>query len=118
MKRITNCVKRIVFSILYNICITYQKLKWHPWNPWSVARLNLARTKYMETTMYRDRTTAFGHEWAMEAYVEYKETLFFVSMLTRRERLKQLFAPFSCGDHYRLPWWQLGAWILGVKPEE
>ncbi len=112
-----NKFKQILLVPVLFFLRIYVEAKWSPWNPWMVARLNLARNRYLETTMYRDRAVEFGDEWAMKHYEDNTEALFFVSRLTLREKLKSIFVPFSCGDYYRMPWWQIRFWLFGVEED-
>jgi hypothetical protein len=93
-------------------------IKGSPWNPWNVARLNMALQKYMETIMYRERVKAYGDEWAIRAFEEYGEIPFFVRKFTFRDRLRVIFTPFSCGDYYMIPWYLIEMWLCGVKIKE
>lgn len=99
----------------------WTEIIWSPWNPWTISRLNLAWTKYTQTTMYEERkkirffdVSDEYEDYADQAYAENKEPLLFVSLFTRKEKLKAAFLPFSCGDRYKIPFWQIKHWIMGV----
>ena len=127
-------LKLILRSIIYAIYYVYYHanllawhiyllVKWSPWNPWAVARLNMAWSKYIQTTMYEDRlkvpkilhTDKNFENYAEQAYVTNTEAMFFMSMFTRKERLKVLFIPFSCGNRNRMPFYLISDWIFGGK---
>jgi len=83
--------------------MTYIDLKWHPFNPWCVARMNLSYKHYIKSDLYKYRVEALGHEFAYSHYVELQEINMFVSLFTLRDKLKIIFTPFSCGDKHSIP---------------
>lgn len=89
---------------LYVIFIT---LKWHPFNPWCVARMNLSYKKYTESELYHLRVDALGHKFAHDHYHDLQEIKMFVSFFTLRDKLKVIFTPFSCGNEYSMPLYKL-----------
>lgn len=94
-----NIIEKTVFFFI----TIWFNAKWSPWSPWCVARLNMAWNKYTSTPVYSERVEASGEEWAEQQWQENRETQFFISMFTFREKLKVLFLPYSCGDKYRMP---------------
>lgn len=110
-------MKVIIVNLICKLAEIYLSIKWCPWNPWCVSRLNLALKKYMETVMYKERVKAFGHEWAIESFENNSEVKFFVHRFTTKDTLRMVFTPFSCGDHYSLPWWQIQEWWYGGEDE-
>jgi hypothetical protein len=125
-------LKWILHRIIYlgHCCYYYPSLaclrvhlsiKWSPWNPWAVARINMAWTKYVQTAMYEERlevprefhTNRKFENYAEQAYVTNVEAMFFISMFTRKEKLKVLFTPFSCGNRNRMPFYLISNWIFG-----
>jgi len=99
----------------------YLSVKWSPWNPWAVARLNMAWTKYIQTPVYEDRlkvptelhTDRKSENYAEQAYIMNTEAMLFMSLFTRKERLKILFTPFSCGNRNKMPFYIISNWIFG-----
>lgn len=85
---------------LYHI---YINLKWHPFNPWCVGRMNLAYKNYIESDLYKYRVEELGHEFAFKHYHELQEVKIFISFFTPKNKLKLLFTPFSCGNQYNMP---------------
>ncbi len=57
-------MKALLIKITHMPAKIYMSIKWWPWNPWCVARLNLALKKYTESVMYEERVKAFGHDRA------------------------------------------------------
>jgi len=103
----------------------YLKIKWSAWNPWAVARLNIVWNRYTGTEMYKARKeidfmppNGDYEDFAEQAFYEYNEAEMFIGNYTFKEKLKIIFCPFSCGDKYRLPWWRITNWILGVDEDE
>ena len=124
-------LKRIINHIIYAVrCFWYfvnlgalhirMSIKWSAWNPWAIARLNLAWTKYTETTMYEERfkcsefhTDPNRESYAEQAYIENCEVMFFVNQFTWKDKLKIAFTPFSCGNQNRMPFYIISAWLRG-----
>jgi len=102
---------------------TYLSIKWSPWSPWTVARLNLAWSNYVQTSMYKERleapealhTNKNFENYAEQAYIQNVEAALFIELFTRKEKLKILFLPFSCGDKNKIPFYRISNWILGIK---
>lgn len=97
------------------------KIKWNPWNPWCLGKMNLAWTKYTRTSMYEDRKqlekgnpTDFK-DFAYNSFIENYEVKHFVNCFTKKEKIKLFFAPFSFGNNFRMPFWKLEDQILGFK---
>lgn len=98
------------YFIYYHVRILGKKLKWSPWSPWSVAMLNLAWSKYIETPMYEGRKELEkeGPKFKNFAQIAFADDItFFVSKFTKKDWLKVIFLPFSCGDVFRIPFWKL-----------
>jgi hypothetical protein len=104
----------------------YYSIKWSSWNPWAIGRLNMAWNKYVSTPMYEERlkvskclhTDKNFENYAEQSFVTNCETKLFMSLLTRKEKLRVLLVPFSCGNKYRMPFYRISNWILGVKGQE
>ena len=128
MKILKTILRKILF---YSYCCyyypalgaikVYLSIQWSPWNPWTIARLNLAWQNYIKTTMYEDRlkvpkilhTDEKFDNYAEQAFVDNSEAMFFISRFTREERIKTWITPFSCGDKYRMPFYKISYWLLG-----
>jgi len=63
--------------------------------PYKRAKYQMAYNKYTETIMYRERLIEFGPQFALEHFVENGEYNFFLTKLTRKDKLKALFKPFD-----------------------
>lgn len=94
------------------------KIRWSPWNPWCLGRMNLAWTKYTQTTLYKSRKkleeeqpNSFG-DFAHKAFVDNYEIKHFVSTFTLKDKIKLFLAPFSFGAKFRMPFRKLEDWIL------
>lgn len=114
-------MKKIIFKIRYFLMVVKYYAKWYPFNPWGIARMNLAWTKYTETPMYEERKkidftmNPKYSDFAEEAFFEYGEMRLFDRLFTKKERFRVIFAPFSCGDKFKMPFWRVKCWIFGVK---
>jgi len=102
---------------LYN---AYLSAKWWAWNPWAIARLNLAWSKYIETTMYKERVKLWEfhtekqfEDYGEQAYVRNVEVTLFINLFTRKEKMKMLFMPFSCGNKFRMPFYTITNLLIG-----
>lgn len=82
----------------------YYQMKWSPYNPWCIARVNVSYSKYMDTVMYKERLKLFGSKFAFFTFVENKEMILFMKKLTRRDKIKIYFTPFSCTGVYKSRW--------------
>ena len=63
--------------------------------PYRRSLYRMSFDKYTETIMYRERLINFGEDFAQKMFIEHLESRFFMSKITRREKLKALFMPFS-----------------------
>jgi len=88
-----NFIKHAYYKLILSLSHIWYPLKYV--NPYVVAKLHLAYQKYTETTMYRDRLICLGEDFAHNAFIEYREDKLFLAMLTRKEKLKAFFAPYS-----------------------
>jgi hypothetical protein len=94
------------------------KIKWSPWNPWCLGRMNLAWKKYTETSMYKSRkelekvSPVNFRDFAYKAFVDNYEIKHFMARFTRKEKIKLFLAPFSFGAKFRMPFRQLENRIL------
>lgn len=95
------------------------KIKWSPWNPWCLGRMNLAWTKYTQTSMYEGRKQLEKNspnsfkDFAYRAFVDNYEIKHFVSTFTSKDKIKLLLTPFSFGHKFRMPLWRIENSILG-----
>ena len=94
------------------------KIKWCPWNPWCLGRMNLAWTKYTQTTMYEGRKQlekdlpGTFKDFAYKAFIDNYEIKHFISTFTSKDKIKLLLAPFSFGAKFRMPLRKLEDLIL------
>lgn len=98
------------YFIYYHIKILVKKIKWSPWSPWSVAALNTAWNEYVKTPMYdgRKKLELEGPQFKNFAFTAFAgDITFFVSKFTKKDWLKIIFIPFSCGDAFRIPFWRV-----------
>jgi len=113
MKRL---ISKIVYCIGYAVGYIQVAWKWHPWSPWTIAKLNTAWSHYVKTSMYEGRV-AFDKEiqgdgsFPLKTFVEQREYIFFSKQITRKEWLKIIFLPFSCGSQFQTPFWKIKEWI-------
>jgi len=107
----------IVYWLSYAVGYLQVVLKWHPWSPWSVAKLNIAWKHYTKTVLYEERVKLnhlFGNDqpdFATKSFVDNKDYRFFLKQVTKKEWLKIIFCPFSCGDKFQMPFWRIKEWI-------
>ena len=77
------------------------RIKWSPWNPWCLGRMNLAWTKYMHTTMYEGRkqleknSPSNFKDYAYKAFIDNYEIKYFISTFTSKDKIRLFLAPFS-----------------------
>lgn len=87
----------------------YYKIKWSPWNPWCLGRMNLAWTKYTQTSMYEDRkqleqdVPVGFRDFAYKSFVDNHEIIHFTKSFTKRDKIRLLFVPFSFGTKFQMP---------------
>lgn len=97
------------------------KIKWSPWNPWCLGKMNLAWTKYTQTSMYegrkqleKDNPVNFK-DFAYKSFIENYEIKHFMNCFTKKEKIKLFFAPFSFGNSFKMPFWKLEGRIFGFE---
>ena len=97
------------------------RIKWSPWNPWCLGRMNLAWTKYTQTPTYegrkqleKDNPTYFKN-FAYNSFVDDYEIRYFINRFTKKEKIKLFFAPFSFGNNFRMPFRKLEDRIFGFE---
>jgi hypothetical protein len=74
---------------------------------------------YAERKKLREFHTNRKYEdYAEQAYMEHEESFLFLNRFTFGDKLRVAAAPFSCGNKYRMPIWQIENWILGVENED
>lgn len=89
------------------------KIKWSPWNPWCLGRMNLAWAKYTQTSMYKDRKQLEKdhpncfEDFAYKSFIDNYEVKHFINRFTKKDRIRLFFTPFSCGNQFRMPFWKL-----------
>jgi hypothetical protein len=121
-------VIKFVYWLGYSIGYTKAMLKWCPWSPWTIAKLNMAWNHYIKTTMYEGRVevdrefrikqgTRYEGNFPLESFVEHREYLFFCKQITKKEWLKIIFMPFSCGKTFVYPTWKIKLWLFGGMSE-
>ena len=115
-------------NLLMPIIKAFIHLKWSCWNPWAIGAMNLAWSKYAKTPMYEERSKLdrefkindynYDREYAFDAFIENEEFDFFYNQATFSERIRLILAPFSFGSRFRMPFWRIKFWILGVDESE
>jgi len=101
---------RIAIDLLIykTLCLWYRVL-WSAYNPWAMARMNIAWQKYTQTTMYEERKKLEElypvdfKDFAFRAYIENKEMFLFWKHSNWSEKLKIIFTPFSCKGEFVYP---------------
>jgi hypothetical protein len=95
------------------------KIRWSPWNPWCLGRMNLAWTKYTETPMYegrkqleKDHPVDFK-DFAYKSFINNYEIKHFMASFTKKDKIRLLFAPFSFGSAFQMPFQKLEDRIFG-----
>ena len=123
--------KKLGYKILWYGYCAWIEFLYCEWNPWALARLNLAWTNYTKTPMYEERMKldwvdikGFDN-YAEKAFVENLEIKLFTSLFTKTDRLRITFLPFSCGNKHTMPWFLIRnriiimfAWVIGIKEED
>ena len=96
--------------IWLKVVYVYHKIKWSPWNPWCLGRMNLAWVKYTQTSMYegrkqleRDLPVSFK-DFAHKSFIESTEIIHFINSFTKRDKIRLLFTPFSFGTKFQMPY--------------
>lgn len=85
------------------------KIKWSPWNPWCLAKLNLAWRKYTQTPMYESRKALEERfpldfkDFAYNSFIVNGEVFFFIKKITWKEKILIFFMPFSFGNRFKMP---------------
>jgi len=89
------------------------KIKWNPWNPWCLGRMNLSWTKYTQTDTYKarmglekDYPNRFK-DFTYKSFVNNHELEYFILQFTPKDKIKLFFMPFSFGDQFRMPFWKI-----------
>lgn len=115
-------MKKFFYKIAYYFFVVYYSIIWNEWSPWAIARVNLAWQKYTETPMYAERkkidfmrVSPDCEDYAEQAFLDNKEAFYFIKKLSWKDKLKILLMPFSCGDHYKLPFYKIWLWWYGIK---
>ena len=87
-------------KFFYKICIIYYCVKFglKYLLPYNTAKIHMAYKPYQNTTMYRDRLVAFGQDFAFKTFVDNNDYKFFLKKLTRTDKFKALFLPYSYID--------------------
>ena len=125
-------IKKLWNKMLWYGYVMWVHVRWCEWNLWVLSSLNLAWTNYTKTSMYEERMKIDfmplrpGYEdYATQAYVDNLEPLFFKKRFTRKDKLRVLFTPFSCGDKYQMPLIlirnrivRMINWVLGTHEQE
>ena len=89
------------------------KIKWSPWNPWCLGKMNLAWTKYTQTSTYEGRkrlekdNPAYFKNFAYNSFRDDYEIRYFIDRFTLKEKIRLFFAPFSFGGQFKMPFWKL-----------
>lgn len=86
-------MKRLMFSIILLIIWAYSYVKWML--PYNKAKISMAYTLYMDTTMYKERAISFGKEFAFSSFIENREHRYFLKKLTFFDKLKAAIIPFN-----------------------
>jgi hypothetical protein len=102
------------------------RIKWSPWNPWSLGRMNLAWCKYTQTVMYEERKKLEGElpenfeNFAYRAFVDNCEMQHFVRYFTFWDKVRLFLTPFSFGTTFQMPLYELRHIVFGSadKTEE
>lgn len=108
---------------LLKMAIFHLKVKWSPWNPWCLGRMNLAWRKYTQTSMYEGRKELEKEhpvnfrDFAYKSYVENGEIKHFMANFTKKERIRLFFTPFSFGNNFTMPISKLQNRIFGFSDE-
>jgi len=103
--------------------LIWLKIKWSPWNPWCVGRMNLAWSKYTKTPMYEGRKELENahpvdfKDFAYKSFAENYEIKHFMANFTKKDKIKLFFAPFSFGSAFRMPFWKVENRIFGFSDE-
>lgn len=85
--------------------------------------MNLAWSKYIKTPMYEGRKELEKahpvdfRDFAYKSFVENHEISHFIANFTKKDRIKLLFAPFSFGNNFRMPFRKLENRIFGFFDE-
>jgi hypothetical protein len=109
-------IARSIYWYGYVVGFIHITLRWHPWSPWTIAKLNMAWNHYIKTSMYEgrvkfDREIKGDGSFPLKTFVEQREYSFFLKQVTKKEWLKIIFFPFSCGEQFQMPFWKIGEWI-------
>ena len=97
----------MIDKIKFFLVHLYIDLKWSTFNPWCIARMNLAYKRYTESDLYTYRVEVLGHKFAHDHYHESKGIEVFMTFFTFKDKLKVIFTPFSCGNEYSMPLYKL-----------
>jgi len=105
-----------IYKLKINLLIKhiwYYGIKWSPWNPWTLAVLNMAWNKYTQSVLYAERKKVTFRipgsscDFAEHHYTELGEVKHFIRKFTLKDKMKIIFIPFSCGEKYKLPFRKL-----------
>lgn len=129
-------IKKLYYKVAWYSYCAWIEFLYCEWNPWALARLNLAWTNYTKTSMYSERKKIdymgpkkfkekVYEDYAEQAYVENLEIKLFTSLFTWKDRARMVLAPYSCGDKHTMPWLLIKnrlvimlAWVIGAETEE
>jgi len=95
-------LKIIYYYIAISLIKIYVCIKWSQYNPWCIAKMNMAYSKYTETEIYRQRLITFGEDFAIQTFIDYCELPYFLRKLTTKDKWKMYITPFSCGDKFKI----------------
>jgi hypothetical protein len=105
--------KRPLFYVIIAPKALWLIARYSPYNPWAVAYLNAVYSKYKETTLYEDRLEAMGKDYVKQAFMNNREALHFCRKLTKKDKAKIIFTPFSFEPEFRTSWWRVLNQVLG-----
>jgi len=77
-----------LYIVLFFVAMKY-------WLLYKRALLSIAYDKYTDTIIYRERLIHFGEKFAKESFVDNREYNFFLTHITKKEKIKAFILPFN-----------------------
>ena|SRR3989339_53524 len=84
--------------LFYNLCRGFYGVLYFikMYLPYEEAKVHIAYRYYQKTSLYRERLVYFGPEFARQAYIDFGDYRHFSNKLTREDKIKAFFCPYSC----------------------